>query len=120
MIATTPGRRTADGLESEPAPRTKGGTPRITAGFNLALFLFVNALSVLRFLTTSTAAAGVPIGGLLVSILLDLARYALVMFVTAWFLREFWGRLVASVVPVRAIGRQEAIAVVLMIAALFG
>jgi len=92
---------------------------RINPRFNVALFAFNAALGLFQFLVASANAWGISAGGLLATTLLDLARYAVVLLITAAFLAAFWRRLICSLAPIRPIDYQEAIAVVLMIGVLF-
>lgn len=86
---------------------------------NVALFAFNAALGLFQFLVASPNARGINAGGLIATTLLDLARYAVILLITAAFLDAFWRRLVGSLAPIRPIDYQEAIAVVLMIGVLF-
>lgn len=99
-------------------PRSWGESSRITPGFNVALFTLAAVLGIFPFLVTSEAARGVPWMGLAVSIALDTLRFAVVLLITAVFVREFWKRLIASLFAIRPINYQEAIAIVLMLSVL--
>ncbi|WP_165071101.1 hypothetical protein [Paludisphaera rhizosphaerae] len=93
---------------------------RIGLGFNLALFAFVSLLGFLRFVSASSLAARTPWAGLVLTSLIDMARVLVVLLITAAFLQRFWGRLVATIWPVRVIDFAEAFAVVMMLSLLFG
>lgn len=93
---------------------------RIGLGFNLALFAFVCLLGFIRFVSTSPLAARTPWAGLVLTSMIDMARGLVVLLITAAFLQSIWGRLVATIWPVRAIDFAEAFAVVLMLSLLFG
>jgi hypothetical protein len=97
-----------------------GASRRIDARFNVALFGFLAMMGVGRFLLTASVARESSLPGIALSVLLDAVRFLAVVLISAAFLREFWGRLVASLFPVRAIDYGEAVAVLLMAALIFG
>lgn len=88
--------------------------PGITPKFNVALFLFSAVLGLFRFLL-SDKAEGVPIEGLVMTTAIDMVRFIVVLFITAYFLREFWNRLVVQLLGLRAVTKQEAIAFILLL-----
>jgi hypothetical protein len=90
---------------------------QITLAFNAALFLFSAALGVFQFLL-SDKSTGVPVEGLIITTAFDMVRFIVVLFITAYFVREFWNRLVANVFGTRAITAQEAIAFILILSIL--
>jgi hypothetical protein len=94
-------------------------TAGITTAFNLAMFAYMVVLGILQFLVASEKAMGVPLPGLIVTSLIDLARYVAVLLITSALLREFWRRLVSPLFEVRSIAFREALAIVLMISILF-
>ena len=98
---------TSDGLQSK----------RITPAFNVALFLFSAAMGTLRFLL-SEKATGIPIEGLVMTTAVDTVRFTVVLLISAYFVREFWNRLVANVFDARAVTAQEAIAFTLLLGVL--
>jgi len=108
------------------APKDGAGPPswnpagRITPGFNLALFAFHAVMGFLRFAIGSEKAKGLSWEGLLLSSTLDVGRFAVVVLISAYFLQAFWRRLVSSLVAVRSITYQEAIAIILMLGILLG
>ncbi|EMI58542.1 putative membrane protein [Rhodopirellula sallentina SM41] len=81
---------------------------QITPKFNLLLVLFSAAYGIFRF-ALSDAAADVPLQGIILTSLLDFVRFVIVMFVTSWFAREIWNRLIADIFDVRMVAYQEAI-----------
>ncbi|MDG3002449.1 hypothetical protein [Paludisphaera mucosa] len=99
-----------------------GGAPpgRITLGFNVALFAFVSLVGVGRFLFASPLSRGASLEGVVFSCLLDMVRVLVVVLISSAFLKAFWGRLVATVWPVRAITLGESFAIVMMLSLLFG
>ena len=94
----------------------KDTTPssRITPAFNVVLFLFAAATGILQFMLSENAQA-VPIEGLVMTTALDMVRFLIVMFITAYFVREVWNRLVSNIFTVRTINTQEAIAIILVL-----
>ena len=92
---------------------------RITGRFNVALFLFSAALGLFRFLLSEDA-VGVPLEGLVISSVVDAIRFIVVLLISAYFVREFWNRLVSSLWDLRLITKQEAIAFILIIGILGG
>jgi len=92
---------------------------RITVGFNIAMFAFLGITGFLGFLVQSEKAGGVPLAGLVLTTGIDMTRYLVVLLVTAFFLREFWARLISALWRIRQITCHEAIAIVLMIGMLF-
>lgn len=85
---------------------------RITTSFNLLLFLYCLALGQWSFLL-SDKAKNVPIEGIVLTSMIDLLRFTVMLFVTAYFVREIWNRLIACVFTLRNVNTQEAITVVL-------
>ena len=100
-------------------PISGPGKARITAGFNVALIAYQAVAGFLAFLASDRARA-FRLEGILLSSSIDLARFVVVMLFGAWFLRAFWQRLVANLVPIRPINFQEALAIVLMASLLAG
>ncbi|ODT99786.1 MAG: hypothetical protein ABS79_04095 [Planctomycetes bacterium SCN 63-9] len=92
---------------------------RITAGFNVALLAFQAVTGFVTFLASDRARA-FPLAGILLTSFIDLIRLIVVMMLIAWFVREFWQRLITSLVPIRPIDFQEALAIVLMFGLLLG
>jgi hypothetical protein len=90
---------------------------RITTEFNLGLFAFSAAVGILTFLCSDKAHQFSAIA-VLSSTGADAVRFLIELFLMAWFLKEFWARLILSLVPVRAITYAEAIAIVLLISVL--
>ncbi|MFG0288453.1 MAG: hypothetical protein ACF8CQ_09765 [Rhodopirellula sp. JB044] len=82
--------------------------PQITATFNLLLVLYSAAYGIFRF-ALSDAAANIPLQGIILTSLVDFVRFVVVMFVTSWFAREIWNRLVTDIFDVRRVTYQEAI-----------
>ncbi|WP_165245473.1 hypothetical protein [Paludisphaera soli] len=108
-------------LDFEPASKPPVVYHRgLTARFNVALFAFLALMGLGRFLLTASVAREAAFAGIALSALLDAARFLAVVLISAAFLREFWGRLVASLFPVRAINYDEAVAMLLMAALVFG
>jgi hypothetical protein len=93
---------------------------RITWGFNAAVFAFGAAMGIVKFLLQSEKAKNVPLDGLVLSISLDAVRYLAVAMISALIVRAFWNRLIADLVPVRALEYQEALAILLVLGVLFG
>ena len=93
---------------------------RITSAFNVALFAFVALKGLLTFLLTSPMAGRASFEGLLLTSLLDLSRMTAVLLISAVFLRAFWGRLISPLGSLRPISYGEAIAILLMVALVFG
>lgn len=111
---------TDDRFETNPTakPWDPKFTPRISVGFNAALFGFESLLGLGQFLISGRGNLfSGP--GILISTLLDLIRVLFVVLVTAYFLMIFWRRFLASISPIRPIDYQEAVAIVLMLAILF-
>ena len=90
----------------------------ITTKFNVALFVFSAVMGILIFLF-SDKVKNVPLEGVVLSILVDSVRYVVMLLIVAFFIKEFWRRLISNLFPVRAIGYAEAIAIVLMSSILF-
>lgn len=87
---------------------------RITPKFNLALFAFNALTGIIKFSLT----AKVGFGGLILTSILDAVFVICVLLILAWFLKEFWIRLISDLFSLRNINYQEAIAIVLVISML--
>tara|TARA_R110002072_G_scaffold130637_8_gene269663 strand:+ start:4111 stop:4407 length:297 start_codon:yes stop_codon:yes gene_type:complete len=96
----------------------KAPHPTITLGFNVLLILYSAGTGFITF-AFSDKAQGVPIQGLVLTSLIDFVRYLIMMFISAWFIREFWNRLVADLFTTRLIAYREAITIVVLLG-LFG
>lgn len=97
----------------------------ITPAFNVALFAFLALKGLLGFLLTGPANGRPPLAffsveGVLLSTLLDLIRMGVVILISAAFLKAFWERLVSPLGSLRPIRYGEAMAILLMIALVFG
>ncbi len=113
-------RETVD-LDFEPVVKPGGVARRgLTGRFNVALFGFLALMGIGRFLLAASVARESAFAGIALSALLDAVRFLVVVLVSAAFLREFWGQLVASLFPIRAINYDEAVAILLMAALVFG
>ncbi len=93
-------------------------TRRITTEFNIAMFVFSAVLGFLGF-CLSERAKNVPLEGLILTTALDAVRYIVVLLIVAYFVREFWERLISDLLPVRVISYAEAIAIGLRLGILF-
>jgi hypothetical protein len=93
---------------------------RITWSFNLLVFALQSAYGVFRFVFVSGNASKMDATGILINVSLDLVRVVTLLLVSAYLLKEFWGRLVPSLAGLRPISFCEAVAIVLMIGILFG
>lgn len=109
-------------LDFEPGSKDAFGKSqgRITARFNVALFAFLGLMGFVRFLLVASFAQKSTFAGLLLSGLLDAARFLAVVLISSAFLKEFWGRLVTSLFPIRAINYEEAVAILLMASLIVG
>ncbi|WP_417379271.1 hypothetical protein [Gimesia sp.] len=87
---------------------------RITPQFNLALFAF-NALAGIIKLGLL---AKMGLGGLILTSFLDAVLTICILLIVAWFLKEFWSRLISNLFSLRNIDYQEAIAIVLVMSML--
>lgn len=96
------------------------GSRHITPAFNLALFAFLAVKGLIGFLLTSAAVGGTSFEGLVLTSLLDLVRMVVMILISAAFLKAFWGRLVSPLGSLRPISYSEAMAILLMIALVFG
>lgn len=90
---------------------------RITASFNLALFLYVAACGLVRFLL-SERAKNVPLQGILISVAIDAVRMVIVISITTYFVREIWNRLITQKCAAKELNTQEAMSLVLAVAML--
>ena len=88
--------------------------PRISIAFNIILILYSAAYGVFNF-ALSDAAKKIPLEGLILTSLVDFVRFLVVMFVTAWFVREVWNRLIADIFDVRLVAYREAITFVVLL-----
>lgn len=84
---------------------------KITPKFNIALFLFTALVGIIKFAVLSKVSFGVFLRTSFIDIIFNIA--ALLIF--AWFLKEFWQRLLSDLFPIRNINYQEAIAIVLVL-----
>lgn len=91
---------------------------RITADFNILLFLFSFGVAFIKFICSEKAKDATAIG-LLLSSALDAALVVVVLLIGAFFIKEFWNRLISSLFPIRNLDYQEAIAIFLIIGILF-
>ncbi len=89
------------------------GMPRITVAFNVAMFSYCVLQGLVRFVV-SDKAKGVPLEGLIFTSIVDLVRVTILMFITAYFVREFWNRFVMTVFGLRKVDTNESIALVLL------
>ena len=89
----------------------------ITANFALALFLYVAACGLARFLF-SERAKNVPLQGILISAAIDAARMIIVISITTYFVREIWNRLITQKCTAKELNTQEALSLVLAVAML--
>lgn len=96
----------------------KAPRPTITLGFNVLLILYSAGTGFITF-AFSDRAQNVPIQGLVLTSLVDFVRYLIMMFISAWFIREFWNRLVADLFSIRFLAYREAITIVVLLG-LFG
>jgi hypothetical protein len=92
----------------------------ITTGFNLAMFVYHAMTGILGFAVGRTSGQGLSLDAILLTSAIDTVRFAVVILMSAFFLKEFWVRLVSSVAAIRPISYTEAIAILLMIGILFG
>ncbi len=99
------------------AENTNGS--RITTEFNIALLAFASVYGVIRFLA-SDKVKGMSVDGIILGTVVDFARVLICLFIAAYFVKEFWGRLIADVWKLRPLEYKEAIAIVLMFGLLFG
>lgn len=107
----------ADVLDDELAPAgssSKRKISRITTGFVAALFAYQAVSGILAFLASGRAQS-YTLDGIVVSCGLDLVRVVVLTTIAAWFLREFWRRLVTDVASVRPIDFRESLSIVLML-----
>ncbi len=111
---------TDDRFEASSATKTwdRKFEPRISVGFNVALFTFQTLLGLGQFLISGRG-QGFSGPGIVVSTLLDLMRVMVVVFITAYFLQIFWRRFIASISTTRSIDYQESLAIILMLGILF-
>ncbi len=91
----------------------------ITVDFNILLFLFLAAVGIFKFLFSASGGAAVAAGkwaieGVILSCVLDAAFVFVVLLISAFFIKEFWGRLISKLVPIRSITYQEAVSIVLI------
>ncbi|MFG0267163.1 MAG: hypothetical protein ACF8AM_18735 [Rhodopirellula sp. JB055] len=86
----------------------------ITLWFNVLLILYSAGTGFFTFVF-SDKAQNVPIEGLVLTSLIDLVRYLIMMFISAWFIREAWNRLVADLFTLRLIAYREAITMVVLL-----
>jgi hypothetical protein len=96
----------------------EANTKRITTGFNVALFMFSAIMGILLFLASGKA-NNVSVEGVILSTIVDSVRFVAMLLISAYFLKEFWERLISNLFPVRAITYAEAIAIGLMFGILF-
>ena len=87
---------------------------RITPKFNLALFAFNALAGIIKF----SLVAKVGLGGLVLTSFLDAVLTICILLIIAWFLKEFWLRLISDLFSLRNIDYQEAIAIVLVLSML--
>ncbi|QDV47265.1 hypothetical protein Enr13x_71740 [Stieleria neptunia] len=86
----------------------------ITTKFNALLVLYSAVVGVFTF-AMSDSAKGVPLEGIILTSLIDLVRFLIMVFVTAWFAKEVWNRLVTDMFDVRCVVHRETIAIVLLL-----
>ncbi|MCC9655125.1 hypothetical protein [Rhodopirellula halodulae] len=91
----------------------------ITIGFNILLILYSAGTGFLTF-AFSDKAKGYPVQGVVLTSLIDFVRYLVMMFISAWFVNEFWNRLVTDLVPLRKLEYREAITIVVFLGILAG
>ncbi len=84
---------------------------KITPKFNIALFLFTALVGFIKF----EALPRVSLGGLILTSFIDVIFNIGILLVFAWFLKEFWHRLLSDLFQIRNINYQEAIAIVLIL-----
>ncbi|MFZ1934563.1 MAG: hypothetical protein WCB27_16105 [Thermoguttaceae bacterium] len=96
----------------------EGNAKRITAEFNIVLFLFSFGVAFVKFIA-SEKAKNATVTGLLMSSALDAVLVVAVLLIGAFFVKEFWDRLISSLFPIRNLDYQEAIAILLIIGILF-
>ncbi|EDL61980.1 hypothetical protein [Gimesia maris] len=87
---------------------------RITPKFNLALFAFNALAGIIKF----SLLARVGLGGLILTSFLDAVLTICILLIVAWFVKEFWIRLISDLFSLRNIDYQEAIAIVLVLSML--
>lgn len=91
----------------------------VTIGFNLLLILYSAGTGILTF-AISDQAKGYPIQGLVLTSLVDFVRYLVVMFISAWFVKEIWNRLFTDLLTLRMLEYREAITMVIFLGILTG
>lgn len=90
---------------------TLSESEKITPKFNITLFLFTALVGIIQFAIGSR----VSFGGLLLTSFIDAIFNIGMLLVFAWFLKEFWQRLLSDLFQIRNINYQESIAIVLML-----
>jgi hypothetical protein len=96
------------------------GSRPITTGFNLALFVYHAVIGILGFAVGRASGQGLSLEAIQLTSAIDTVRFAVVILISAFFLKEFWARLISSVAAIRPITYAEAIAILLMIGILVG
>ncbi|EMI46608.1 hypothetical protein [Rhodopirellula sp. SWK7] len=86
---------------------------KITIRFNVMLILFSTCYGIFNF-ALSDAAKGISLEGIILTSLVDMVRFLVVMFLVAYFVREFWNRLIADIFAIRMLEYREAIAIVVV------
>ncbi len=84
---------------------------KITPKFNITLFLFTALVVIIKF----AAVWKISFIALLFTSFFDAIFHIGTLLVFAWFLKEFWLRLLSDLFQIRSIDYQEAIAIVLML-----
>ncbi|TWT79685.1 hypothetical protein CA13_10910 [Planctomycetes bacterium CA13] len=88
--------------------------PRITTKFNALMVLYSSACGFLAF-AFSDAAKDVPIQGIVLTSLIDFVRYMAMLFLSAYFARELWNRLIVDIFDLRPVLYGEAVAMVVAV-----
>lgn len=91
---------------------------KITTSFNVLLILYSAACGVLGFVL-SDAAKGVPPEGIVLTSLVDFARFLVMMVISAWFAKEVWNRLLTDLFELRCVLFREAITFVVVLGIIF-
>jgi len=91
----------------------------ITVEFNVLLFVFLAIVGVALF-ALSDRAKGLSFEGVMFVSAIDAVRYTVMLLIGSFIVKEFWGRLISNLFPVRAINYREAVAILLICGLFFG